>query len=85
MLLRVDMQAIRLYLRKINLFSPMFLNLILAVFIRLYYFLINVSPIGIDGGLYRDFARTIAKLFQNIMSASVVTKIGKNGFLGIFL
>jgi len=46
-------------LRKDHIFSPVFLILILAVFVRSYYFSVNVSSLGIDGGLYCDFARTI--------------------------
>ncbi|MCC6019085.1 MAG: glycosyltransferase family 39 protein [Candidatus Verstraetearchaeota archaeon] len=46
-------------LQKTQFFSPAFFILFLTTFVRLYYFFINVSSLGIDGGLYCDFARTI--------------------------
>jgi len=59
--------------------SSLFIILILAILVRLYYFLNNVSSMGIDAGLYCDMARTI------ISSGRYSSKIINDNLLDPFL
>jgi len=71
--------------RKNYLTPSIFLILVLAIGVRLYYFSINTSSIAIDGGLYSDIARTIVsdgKFSSKILNVDPLNPyFNVNGFI----
>jgi hypothetical protein len=77
----IRVKVFQLHVQRSYLFLSFCLILLLAIFVRSYYFTINNESLGIDGGLYCDFARNIVN--KGTFSSNIVNDGGINPYFNI--